>query len=95
VVWSTTLVLVVGAVGVASVLFALQKRFGRARQLAWGAFAVWLSSVCAVTFLELVDGDTFPSFVLGSAVVVAVGLCGLVRDDNLTAVEEAMSKEDR
>ena len=94
-VWSTTLVLVVAAVGVASVLFALQKRFGRARQLAWVAFAVWLSSMCAVMFLGLVDGDTFPTFVLGSAVVVAVGLCGLVRHDNLSAVEEVMSKEDQ
>lgn len=94
-VWSTALVVIVTAVGVATVLFALQKRFGRARQLAWVAFAVWLSSMCAVMFLGLVDGDAFQSVVFGSAVVLAVGLCGLVRDHNLSAVEDVMSKEDQ
>ena len=93
-VWSPTLVVIVAAVGVASVLFALQKRFGRARRLAWGAFAVWLSVMCAVMFLGLVDGDTFRPVVLGSAVVLAVGLCGLVRH-NLSAVEKVVSREDQ
>jgi hypothetical protein len=46
-------------------------------------------------FLGLVDGGAFPSVVLGSAVVLAVGLCGLVRDDNLSAVEDVMSREDQ
>jgi len=46
-------------------------------------------------FLGLVDGDTFPGVVFGSAVVLAVGLLSLVRDDNLSAVEEVMSREDQ
>jgi peptidoglycan biosynthesis protein MviN/MurJ (putative lipid II flippase) len=92
--WGATLVVVAAAVGVASLLYVLQKRFGRARQFGWAAFAVWLSSLCAIMFFELVEADTFPFIVLGSAVVVTIGLCGLVRADNLKVVEEVMSRED-
>jgi Na+/melibiose symporter-like transporter len=93
--WGASLVVIVAAVGVAAVLYALRKRFGRARAFAWVAFALWFLTLCGVMFLGLFDADTFSLVVLGSAVVLAVGLYSLVRPDDLDVVEEVMGKEDQ
>ena len=92
--WSAWVLIIVAAGGLAWTFSLLRRRFGRTRLIAGVALSVWVAGILVATFVGLWDADRFTFAIIGSGVILAGGLLGLMEFHELDAVERVMRRED-